>query len=217
MGFSIQIADESHKKEWNDYIQSSSFGTIFHTWEWLKIMEKHTNSTLYALQLFKGEEHTANYPIFLKTKWLLRFAFSPPCNTDTLYLGPVISQYESLKQPKKEEYLLDIQSAVDTFLFSDLRCNYVNLCTVPGLLDSRYLRWAGYHVEPLYSYRLDLTIGIDAIWNNLYRGVRKNIRNAQDNGFVIEKGDKDDLSFIHSNIQRRFVEQGRKKTIFHRF
>ena len=211
MGFSLQIADESHQKEWDDYIQSSSFGTIFHTWEWLKIMEKHTRSTLYPLQIFKGEEHVASYPIFFKKKWLLKAAFSPPYNTDVLYLGPVVSQYESLNQPKKEEYLNGIQSAIDKFLFSDLSCNYVNLRTVPGLLDSRYLRWAGYHVEPLYSYRLDLRSGLDAIWANLHRGVRKNIKKIQGKGIVVERGGKDDLTYIHSEIQRRFVEQDRKR------
>lgn len=211
MGFSIQIADDSHQKEWDDYIQTSSFGTIFHAWEWLKIMEKHTNSTLYALEIFKGGEHVASYPIFYKKKGLVKAAFSPAYNTDTLYLGPVISQYESLNQPKKEEYLSEIQSAIDKFLFSDLRCNYVNLRTMPGLLDSRYLRWAGYHVEPLYSYRLDLNLGLNVIWNNLHRGVRKNIKNIQEKGFVVERGDRDDLSFIDSRIQQRFVEQGRKR------
>ncbi|WFN35124.1 GNAT family N-acetyltransferase [Methanogenium sp. S4BF] len=211
MGFYIQIADDNHQKEWDDYIQSSSFGTIFHTWQWLKIMEKHTNSTLYPLQIFKGTTHIASYPIFFKKKGFVKVALSPPYNTDILYLGPVISHYESFKQPKKEEYLMGIQSEIDKFLFSDLGCNYVNLRTAPGLLDSRSLRWAGYHVEPLYSYRLDLNTGLDNIWTSLHRSVRKNIKNAQDKGIVIEKGDKDDLFYIHSEIQRRFGEQGRKK------
>lgn len=209
MGFCIKIADENHQQEWDDYILNSSFGTIFHTWQWLKIMEKHTSSTLYPLQIFKGSTHIANYPIFFKKKGLLRVALSPPYTTDVLYLGPVLAEYESYKQPKKEEYLIGIQSEIDHFLFNNLRCNYVNLRTAPGLLDSRPLRWAGYDVEPFYTYRLDLNASIDEIWACLHKTVRKNIKSIQDKGIVIEKGNEKDLSFIQSEIQRRFGEQGR--------
>jgi len=211
MGFCINIADGDNQKEWDDYVESSPFGTIFHTWQWLKIMEKHTNSTLYPLQIFKGSTHIANYPIFFKKKGFLRVALSPPYNTDVLYLGPVMPESESYKQSKKEEYLIGIQSEIDRFLFSDLRCNYVNLRTAPGLLDSRPLRWAGYDVQPFYTYRLDLNAGIEEIWGNLHKLVRKNIKNILDKGIVIQKGDKADLSFIQSEIQRRFDEQGRNR------
>ncbi len=212
MGFCIDIADGDNQKEWDDYAQSSSFGTIFHTWQWLKIMEKHTNSTLYPLQIFKGSKHIANYPIFFKNIGFLRVALSPPYNTDVLYLGPVMAEYESYKQPKKEEYLIGIQSEIDRFLFSDLRCNYINLRTAPGLLDSRPLRWAGYDVQPLYTYRLDLSIDLGDIWTQLHKSVRTNIKSAQGKGIVIEKGTKTDLSFFESELKRRFSAQGKNRS-----
>ena len=93
MGFCIHIADETTQKEWDDYIQSSPHGTIFHTWKWLKIMEKHTNSTLYPLQIFKGSTHIASYPVFFKKRGFLKVALSPPYSTDLLYLGPVLPAY----------------------------------------------------------------------------------------------------------------------------
>lgn len=175
-------------------------------------MEKYTNSTLYPLQIFKGSTHIANYPLFYKSKRSFRFALSPASNTDSLYLGPVVGNYESLIQSRKEEYLAAIQSEIDRFLFSELRCNYVRLRTAPGISDARPLLWAGYHVEPNYTYRLDLNTGLDNIWSQLHKTIRTSIKSAKKKGIIIEEGDLDDLLFIESNLKRRFKEQGIDKT-----
>lgn len=211
MGYSLQIAENNSKNEWNDYIKSSSHGTVFHIWQWLKIMEKHTNSTLYPLQVFRGSSHIANYPIFFKKKGPFKFALSPPSNTNSLYLGPVLQDYDSYLQKKKEDYLIGIQSAVDEFLFSELKCNYVRLRTSPGFPDSRPLLWAGYQVEPNYTYRLDLNTSLDDIWAQMHKTIRTSIKSAQGKGVVIEKGDKNDLLFLESELKRRFAAQGIRK------
>ena len=225
MGFSIRVAQNDDGKEWDEYIRSSHSGTIFHTWTWLKIMEKHTGSTLYPLQIFKGTTHIANYPIFFRQKGFLKVALSPPHIPDVLYLGPVLSHYESYRQYKKEEYLMGMQSEIDRFLFSKLGCNYVNLRTAPGLMDSRHLRWAGYDIEPFYTYRIDLNENLENLWRGLRRSVRQNIKYVQDMGITIESGDEDDLSFIHTEIRKRFDEQGKNrvdnygylKDVFHEY
>ena len=212
MGFSIQIADNNSGDDWDDYIKSSSHGTIFHTWQWLKIMEKHTNSKFYPIQIFKGSSHIANYPIFFIKKGNFRLAFSPTSNTYSLYLGPVLHKYESYIQNKKEDYLMGIQSQMDRFLFSELKCNYVRLRTAPGISDSRPLLWAGYSVEPNYTYRLDLDVGLDNIWTQLHKTIRTNIKSAHGKGIVIEKGNKNDLQFFESELKRRFSAQGKNKS-----
>ena len=211
MGFSIRIADNNSENEWNDYINSASHGTIFHMWQWLKIMEKHTNSTLYPLQIFKGSSHIANYPVFLKTKGNFRFALSPASHTNSIYLGPVLQNYDSYAQKTKEDYLIGIQSEIDRFLFSELKCNFVRLRTAPGLSDSRFLLWAGYKVEPNYTYRLDLSNGLDDIWKKLHKTIRTNVKSAQGKGVFIEKGNINDILFIESELNKRFFEQGIKK------
>lgn len=211
MDFSLKIADNNSQQEWDDFVQTSQYGTIFHTWNWLKIMEKNTDSILYPLEVYVGSTHIANYPVFFKNKGLIKIALSPPYYSDILYLGPVMLQFESLKQHKKEDYLNGIQSEIDKFLFSGLNCNYVNLRTAPGLYDSRYLRWAGYNIEPFYTYRIDLKNGPEYLWPNFHKTVRQSIRYAEKKGIVIEKGDLDDLRFIQSRIITRFNEQGKDK------
>lgn len=211
MGYNVEIAVPHSEVEWNEYNKSSSHGTIFHTWEWLKIMEKHSKSTLYPLKILKGSFHIANYPIFFNEKAKFRFALSPAPNSNSLYLGPVIANYDSFLQKKKEDYLIGIQSAVDRFLFSDLKCNYVRLRSSPGLDDSRFFLWAGYHVEPNYTYRLDLTKSPDSLWENLHKTIRTSINSARKKGISVTKGDKTDLLFIESQIGKRFEAQDLKK------
>lgn len=217
MRYSLQIADDSSADKWNNYIKSSSHGTIFHTWQWLKIMEKHANSVFYPLKIFKGTSHIANYPLFIKQKGCLKFGLSPTSNTYSLYLGPVLQNYDSYVQKRKEDYLVGIQSEIDRFLFSHLKCNYVRLRTTPGIADSRPLIWAGYRVVPNYTYRLDLNKSLDDIWEHLHKTIRTNIKSAQKKGIVIEEGKKTDILYLESELKRRFIAQGKNRTEFSAF
>ena len=47
----IKIAE---KKEWDEIVENSSHGTIFHRWDFLKVMEKHTKKRIIRTQL-KGK------------------------------------------------------------------------------------------------------------------------------------------------------------------
>ncbi len=46
----------------------------------------------------------------------------------------------------------------------------------PGFMDARPLTWAGYRVSPLYTYIVDLTRGVDHIWNHSRHELRRNVR-----------------------------------------
>ena len=39
----ITIASDADQPLWDDIVVNSSEGTLFHTWKWLKIMEKHNS------------------------------------------------------------------------------------------------------------------------------------------------------------------------------
>ena len=60
-----------------------------------------------------------------------------------LYLGPVIADYESLKQDKKESTYIQIQKELDNYIFETKGCKYARIRTAPGLYDSRPLSGLG--------------------------------------------------------------------------
>lgn len=217
MNFIIKIANEVDSEKWNDLIYSSPHGTIFHTWKWLKIVEKQTDSILYPLMAYQGTNIIGIYPIFLKKKGFINLALSPPPKAYLLYLGPVIANYENLKQDKKESIFIKFQNEVDRYLFSQLNCKYVRIRSSPGLFDSRPFRWSGYNVEPLYTYRINLTNGSDHVWENFDRQLRVTINKTIREGVIVENGNKEDLEFIHSLLSRRYIEQGLKPSDYKKF
>ncbi len=208
MTLEIKVAGESDIEKWNSAVASSSHGTLFHTWEWLKIVQNHTSSVLYPLMAYRGENLVGIYPVFIQKKGFFNIAFSPLPKAYLLYLGPVILDYDNLKQNKKESTFMQLQEEIDRFLFIELKCKYVRIRSSPGLFDSRPFIWGGYQVEPLYTYRINLTGGVDHVWEQFDRKLRVDINRAIREGVGVEEGNKEDIGFIRSSLYRRFERQG---------
>ena len=203
----ITLADDTFAEKWNDIVAQSPHGTVFHRWEWLMLVEQQTASTLYPIIVKKNNEIKALYPFFVKRK-PVRMAFSPPPRSLLLYLGPVIPGYETMKQSKKESTFCDIQETVDTYLSSDLGCKYIRIRTAPGLEDSRPMRWVGYDLENLYTYRINLSDGPDAVWKGFDRKLRVDINRAIREGVSVSEGTKDDLDYLLASLAKRYIDQG---------
>jgi lipid II:glycine glycyltransferase (peptidoglycan interpeptide bridge formation enzyme) len=210
MVFTIKILENSNEKTWDDLVLSSSHGTIFHTVNWLRLVQRQTNSEFLPLMFYKGTQLIAIYPVFIVNQGPIKIALSPPSRSYTLYLGPVIADFETLKQDKKESTYMQIQQEMDTYIFETKRCKYARIRSSPGLYDSRPLRWLGYTVESLYTYRIDLTKGIDSIWEQFDKSVRRMVTQSERAGMTVRTGDKEDLDFIHDSMYKRYIEQGIK-------
>ena len=210
MAITFREAGDDLQKEWDDVVQSSSHGTIFHTWKWLTIVRKQTKTRFLPLMAYRGNELVALYPIFIQKRGILTMAFSPPSQTYLVYLGPVIRGYDALKQDKKESLLIELQEGVDKVL-SGIGCNYIRIRSPPGIYDSRYLSWAGFTVGAQYTYRIQLSKGIDNIWAGFDKKLRMDINKAEKAKIEVKEGNLDDLLAISENLSRRFQEQGLKK------
>ena len=71
MNIDIKI---SNKREWKKLEENPQYGTIFHTWEWLKIAERHTDMKLYPIIGIgmKGRDSVRNYIRRNNTLFLVR-------------------------------------------------------------------------------------------------------------------------------------------------
>ncbi|MCX6692944.1 MAG: GNAT family N-acetyltransferase, partial [Methanomicrobiales archaeon] len=202
------VADEVMSTQWDRWVLESTHGTIFHLWNWLIAVRDYTKTTLYPLLLSRGTTPVAIYPVFLAKRGVFRVAYSPPPQAFLHYLGPAFIHYENLKQEKRESLYLGVQNAVSKFLFSDLHCTYVRVRTVPDLLDSRPFRWTGYRVEPMYTYRVDLSKGREVVYQRFDRKLRDSIRRADREGVTVEEGGKEDLIALRASLSYRFAQQG---------
>ena len=212
MTIELKIADKKDAEEWDKLVDSSQHGTIFHTWKWLKIAEKHTNSKLYPIVGYKGAEPVGVYPVFHKKKFLIKMVFSPPSGTAIPYLGPVIANYASFKQSKRASTYKDFNRAVDEFVFSKLKPHYTSISLTPSL-DPRPFLWTDYKIDVIFDYHLDLTKGEEKIWQDFDINLRGHIKKAIKGGIKVENGTKEDIEDIYYSLVRRYREQNKIVTV----
>jgi len=88
----------SDSKQWDDFIDRSICGLIYHKWDFLKIVERYTNFDLLSYGVFKGATLICIFPLFYKKINGLKCLFSPPPSVrNTL---PGICYTSKLRRPK---------------------------------------------------------------------------------------------------------------------
>ena len=209
MTVEIEIAKKEDRKRWNQLISESIYNSIFHIWEWLEIAEKYTKSRLYPIVSYRGEEPIGVFPIFYKKKFGLKMTFSPPPSTAMGFLGPIILNYEKIKEDKRLYYLSEFQKKVDNFIFSDLDSSYALFFLHPILKDCRSFKWTNYRIEPVFHYMLDLTPGPGFLWQQFKKELRENVKKSKKKGVYFEEGEKEDLLLIYESLVERYKEQNK--------
>lgn len=210
MNIEVRVAGNEELKNWDMIIETSPYGTIFHTFDWLKIIEKHTGSKLYPLIGLKGEKVIGFFPVFHKKKSLVKMVFSPPPKVGIPYMGPVLLGYDKLKQEKKESVIMDFVTGVDNFIHNNFKPGYIYFELPPGLIDCRPFKWLGYQVEPMYGYLLDISVGLSDLESKFSIQARRNIKKAEKDGMRIELGFKEELLVLYDRLYGRYEEQERK-------
>jgi Acetyltransferase (GNAT) domain len=211
MTVELQIAGDDEREVWDEVVAASPHGTIFHTWKWLKIAERHLSMHLHPLMAYQGDHLVSIYPFFVHSFGIFPIADSPPSEGFMLYLGPVIVDYERMRQERRDHTVLSLQERTDDYLFSELGCKLIRVHLSPGLYDSRPFIWRGYRVKPAYTYRTPLSKGIEGIWQQFDGKLRADIRRTEKLGVRVREGGLDELLGIHDALYRRFREKGLKK------
>lgn len=171
---------------WDRFIDESPYGSIFHKWDFLKIVEKYTGYKLLTYGIYRGNELVCVFPLYYRVYMGLKLVFSPPPQSCLPYLGFVMGpQYDALRQKRRESYLEDMVAGIDSEI-STLSPNYVSLSTVPGWQDIRPFKWNGYSLDVSYDYLISIH-NIDDIWDGFDSTCRKNIRNSSKNPLVLKQ------------------------------
>jgi lipid II:glycine glycyltransferase (peptidoglycan interpeptide bridge formation enzyme) len=176
-------------------------------------VEKHSGSKLFPLVFFDTDDDKpfAAIPLFHMNKFGIKMVFSPPPGS-IIHLGPIFAD-KGYKQHKFELAYLDFQTNVDEFI-KKIGSNYTSIITSTGFLDVRPFIWAGYNVKPSYDYILDLSQGEEAIWSNMSKYLKKNIKGAQKKGVnIVESSDGDSLCYLFGSLERRYAHQHIKHSI----
>jgi lipid II:glycine glycyltransferase (peptidoglycan interpeptide bridge formation enzyme) len=212
MTFELRVATESDAQQWDAIISQSPQGTLFHTWNWLKITEKYTKTKLYPVVGVRDGIPVAVIPLFLQKKGFVTMVYSPPPHAALFSLGPVFVKYDSLNQEKKEHLYTRFQESVDTFLKNTLKAGYISISLSPDLQDPRPYAWSGYSIEPQYDYVTDLSPGAEYLLQSLDKKQRQNLNRATKRGMTVEMGGRKEFETILDLMDYRYTEQAKVVT-----
>lgn len=219
----IIIAGEKDQTMWDDLVKSSPDGTLFHTWKWLKIMEKHNfiknfsgtyHGQLYPLFVRMKNEITGLIPIFLYKTPFVTMACSPAFGVENAYLGPILNYELTLRSHRRQVLFYNFHNAVDNYLKNELKVNYISIHSSPGLSDPRPYLWSDYTVMPSYTYFINLTGGRNGVWDGFSRSLKYDINKVKKNGIHVEIGSKEDVEYIYKLLEKRDRIHSNKEFLF---
>lgn len=206
----LEIFTQKDSKFWNEIVDHSLNGTLFHRWEWLKIVEKHSGCQLFPLVFYDNDKDRYPFgaiPLFLMKKLRLKMVFSPP-PACSINLGHILVD-KNYKPLKLELSYLDFQAKIDDFI-KGLGANYTLFITSPGISDMRPFLWAKYDVSPCYTYKIDLRPGEQAVLASISRTLRQDINSSLGKGVrIIESDlrDEQDIDYLHESLNDRYSRQ----------
>ena len=205
----IHIATINDPQVWDTFVEQSPYGTIFHKWDFLHTVEKHTGYTLYPLGMYTTEELMCVIPLFFKNMHGVKVVFSPPPQTGIPYLGFVLSpRLDGMKLSKREQRMNEIGD-----LFGEeikrLGANYVSISLTPSFNDIRPFKWNGFTIDPLYTFLIDLRKPLEEILGEFNVSKRKIIKKTEKSSdmHLTEGGD---ISLLYDLSVKRYEEQGLK-------
>ncbi len=197
----------AEREVWDLFVKQSPYGTLFHRWDFLKTVERHSGFRLLPLALKKGEAILWLVPLFLSRKFGVKVLVSTPPKSAVPYLGPVPSpNFDGLRQYRKESHLSLLSEEIGG-LVREHRPDFTLFSTGPGFTDIRPFLWDGYDARVNYTYVLDLSGSLDDIWKSLTTKKRVGITHAQNMGYIVQPST--DLRPIYDMATRRYAEQGR--------
>ncbi|MDI6880394.1 MAG: GNAT family N-acetyltransferase [Desulfitobacteriaceae bacterium] len=161
--------EEITTAEWIGFVSDHPHATLFHTKEWLKLLEEgfpRISIRLYSLTDEQGQL-IGVVPVEFMRRWFLRLAGSPLPGLFTPYQGPLFSKDCSTSG-----------SVVPEFLSGKLSSHFLAIALPPGSpLTVSCLSSANWKV--FRTLLLNLEVGIDQLWKNLKVETRNQIRQAE--------------------------------------
>jgi len=199
------------KKTWDNIVLGLDNSTIFHTWEWIKILEKHAPKKLgrgtELLPLIgENDKSLIAVPLFVYDRLGLKLIYSPPPKTLTLYLGMIVN---GRNEKNKIEALLQFLR----YISNEFEPSYVRMTLHPGFLDYRPFHWINYSVNLYSTYTIELNTNL---WRDLPRRVREGISSAKKR-YEIRDGKRSDLAEVIKLLKNRNHLNGSEDIVFEVF
>jgi hypothetical protein len=182
---SVKLIED--RAPWDRFVEASPDGTVFHRWELLRIVERHSGYRLLLYGVYWGNELMTLFPVFHKKDPFFSSVFAPPPQTRVPYPGPAMSAVAQRAKPStREGYLHTAVSEVSAEI-RKLAPNYVYLQLPPGHYDIRPYKWQDYSEVTNFAYFIDISRPPEQILAGFDQNARRFIRDAGGLGLEVRR------------------------------
>jgi len=195
----IRELKKSEYKIWDELVESSPQGTIFHSSSWLSTYSELLNKKLKIYGCFQDEQLVGGCSLFIRKLGPFKKALSTIRMIP--YGGVILGDLQGKSVRKREHFQRTIINVLCD-KFNNNGFDYIHLCNSPSFTDIRPFLWNGWEVGGVkYTYYLSLS----NIESNISRDVRVNIKKAVKNNIIIEKSD--DISSFYELLLMTLLRQ----------
>jgi|Deesub1362A_J573_1020465.scaffolds.fasta_scaffold00052_79 hypothetical protein len=195
----IRELKKDEYEKWDEIVEKSPYGTIFHSSVWLTTCSNLLNKKLKIYGFFENNQLIGGCSLYLHKKGFLKVA-SSTCEM-TPYGGVVLVEVPDSKVRMREHRNHNIIRSLCDVLDSE-GLDRVSLTFSPEFVDVRPFIWNGWDTKVLYTYYL----GLDNFENKISRDVKRNINKAIKNEIIIEKSE--DIDSFYELFEMTFSRQG---------
>lgn len=158
---------------WDGLIASYPAATVFHTSAWHAVLGATHPGRVVRLRIDVDDEVRGYWCGFLLQKFGMRVFGAPLPGTATDYMFPLVTAPLDV-----DEFLAAVRTWAAT--------KRVGLIELGGeYLDDARLLAHGYQLQPTRTYRVDLSAGETAVWQQLKPAMRNKVRKAEKQGVVV--------------------------------
>lgn len=166
---------------WDDLVNDSAVGTIFHTTQWGKVISKITGRPFKIIATFNKNQIGGGLLFWPQKKITIKAITSVPA---TPYQGILTHQ---LKTDRKSSIIANHQRTVKTLL-GQLKNEYdfIQFPLTPGINDVRPYLWENFKAFPAYTYSFTI-LPMAELEFQFNRTLRQNLRTAKNEGLYTER------------------------------
>ncbi len=197
MNFEVRPLAEDEWLLWDDFVDESPRGTLFHKSFWLEASGRR----LVIYGYFRGQELYAGIPLSYALKVGIKVASQP---TLTPYSG-VLFKERDVKYVSKLSAEKEASRKIAQRLKSDF--HFVRFGFSPGPVDLQPFIWEGFSPSIMYTYIIRIEKTLEDVWEAMEGTRRTRIRKAEKDGVSVMQSD--DFSQTFKLVRKTFARQNR--------
>jgi hypothetical protein len=207
----VRDLDSSDYKLWDDLVEASLHGTIFHTTDWLSLFNSPMCSYHQHLYgYFKDDELIGGCSFLSNGSKLLNLA-STAYNM-TPYGGFVLKDaYDNTKIHERESFQKSVIESILNYMKSK-KLDGIFITNPPEFVDVRPFTQENWIANVKYTYYFDLSNNIE---NTISRTVKRNVNMALRNGVQIRKESSPQI--FYDLLKDTFEKHGLKPPVTFQF